>query len=364
MARGRRKGIVIAGGGLSACLAALAMARLRPDVPLLVVEEGKSFGGVGYRLFPEAELGGEAGLLGPLALQRWPGFYVSFPGFSRNLKSAWAGFAAADLHKAMVETLDPKQYRLGAKVVAVREDALVLDGGEEIRADGAIDARGAPNLSALELIHEARIERVFRLRAPHGLDRPVLADATVEQAGGLRYMQLVPLGPDRLRVADICLSERAEPDPGAAARLDSYLAKRGWEKRKAEALAARVRPLPVGGDLAALWRQSGAHAAKLGLRGGFVDPFSGRAIGDALRTARLLVEQVDYSGAVLHDVFEAEAMQVWRERELQRTLAIALAEGRRATLERLYRLDPALIHRLQAGRLGLLDRMRVQRALR
>ena len=156
-------------------------------------------------------------------------------------------------------------------------------------------------------------------------------------------MQLVPLGPDRLLVADVRLSERADPDPDAAERLDAYLAKRGWTRRKAESTIARTRPLPVGGDLAALWRQSGALAAKLGLRGGFVDPFSGRTIGDALRTARLLVEQVDFAGAVLHDVFEAEAMQSWRERELQRALAAALAEGRRTMLERLYRLDPALI---------------------
>ena len=35
-----------------------------------------------------------------------------------------------------------------------------------------------------------------------------------------------------------------------------------------------------------------------------------------------------------------------------------------ASLERLYRLDPGLIARLRADRLGLLDRMRVQQALK
>ena len=56
MARGRRDGILIAGGGLAGCLAALAMARYRPDVPLLIVEERETFGGDGYRLFADAEL--------------------------------------------------------------------------------------------------------------------------------------------------------------------------------------------------------------------------------------------------------------------------------------------------------------------
>jgi 2-polyprenyl-6-methoxyphenol hydroxylase-like FAD-dependent oxidoreductase len=42
MARGRRDGIVIAGGGLAGSLAALAMARHRPDVPLLIIEEAET----------------------------------------------------------------------------------------------------------------------------------------------------------------------------------------------------------------------------------------------------------------------------------------------------------------------------------
>lgn len=369
MARGRRDGIVIAGGGVAACLAALAMARLRPDVPLLIVEEGETFGGEGYRHFADAELGLDgAELIGPLALERWPGFYVAFPGFSRKLKAEWAGFAAADLHRAMIETLTPKQYRLGTRVVAVREDALVLDGGETIKAEGAIDARGAANQSTLDLIHEARLERDYLLKDPHRVDRPVLIDATVDQAGGLRFMQCVPLSEDRLIVADICVSERAGPDDRAGARLDAYLAARGWTKGRILSSVARVRPLPIGGDFAAFWRLGGARVAKLGLRGGFVNPATGRTIADAVRTARLLSEQRDFGGAALHDAFEAEAKQLWKRRELNRAIVGALAEAapgeRRQVLARLYGLDPGAVARLQSDQLGMVDRMRIQRALR
>lgn len=360
---------MIAGGGLAACLAALAMARLRPEVPLLIVEESERFGGEGFHNFADAELGQDgAELIGPLALERWPGFYVAFPGFSRKLKAEWAGFAAADIHRAMVETLTPKQYKLGVKVVAVREDALVLDGGETIKAQGAIDARGAASLSTLDLLYEARLERAYRLAAPHRVDWPVLIDATVDQAGGLRFMQCVPLSQERLIVADVCVSERGQPDERAGERLDAYLAARGWKNRKTEASHARVRPLPVGGDFAAFWRLGGARVAKLGLRGGFVNPLTGRTIADAVRTARLLAEQRDFTGTMLHDLFEAEAKQLWKKREFQRTIAGALAkaapEDRRALLERLYRLEPGLIARLQSDQLGLIERMRVQRALR
>lgn len=360
---------MIAGGGLAGSLAALAMARYRPEVPLLIVEEGETFGGEGVRTFSDAELGQDgAELVGPLAVERWPGFYVAFPGFARKLGIEWSGLGAVDVHRAVTEALTPKQYRLGVKAVAVREDALVLDGGEEIKAEGAIDARGAANLSTLDLLYEARLEREYRFKAPHRVDRPVLIDATVKQAAGLGFMQCVPLTEDRLIVADVAIAERALPDDGAGARLDAYVAARGWRVKKAGGEHVRVRPLPAGGDFAAFWRQSGARVAKLGLRGGFVHPATGRSLGDAVRNALLLTRQRDYSGAALHDLFEAEAKHSWKKREPLRAVTAALADARPgdrlALLARLYRLDPGIIARFHADRLGMIDRMRLQRTLR
>ena len=124
----------------------------------------------------------------------------------------------------------------------------------------------------------------------------------------------------------------------------------------------------MGGDFAAFWRQSWARAAKLGLRGGFVHPLTGRTIGDAADMALLLAQQRDFSGGALHDLFEAEARQIWKQREFLRNVTAALAaappEDRRALVERLHRLDPGTLQRLQADRLGLLDRWRVRKALR
>jgi lycopene beta-cyclase len=369
MARGRRDGILIAGGGLAGSLAALAMARYRPDVPLLIVEERDTFGGEAYRTFSEAEFGQDgAELVGPLAIDRWPGFYVAFPGFSRKLKGETAGFGAADIHRAMTQALKPESYRLGTKVVAVREDALVLDGGETIKAEGAIDARGATSMSTLDLIYEARLQRDYRFGAPHRVDRPVLIDATLDSGGALRFFECVPLSEVRLLVSEVIVSERAQPDDQAAGRLAAYVKARGWTRPRASGERTASRPLPMGGDFAAFWRLGGARAAKLGLRGGFVHPVTGRTIGDAATTALLLAGQRDFSGAALHDLFEAEAKQLWRKREFLRGVTASLAgappHDREAMVERLYRLDPGTIQRLQADRLGLVDRWRVQKALR
>ena len=374
MVRGRRDGILIAGGGLAGALAALAMARHRPEVPLLIIEEAETFGGTGIRTFSAAELGADgAGLIGTEAIARWPGIYLSFPGMNRNLRIDWSGFGAVDLHRALVETLDPKQYRLGTRVVAVREDALVLDGGEELRAESAIDARGPANLSMLELLYEARLEREYVFAAPHKVDRPVLIDANVaqgnsESGGALRFMQCVPLAADRLVVGDVMVSERIQPDAEAGARLDAYVAARGWKPQGSEGEHVQVRPLPYGGDFAAFWRLGGARVAKLGLRGGFVHPVTGRTLGDAVLNAMLLTRQRDFSAGALHDLFEAEARQAWKKRELLRGVTAAFArarpEDRRSQLAALYGLGAGTIAGLNADDLGWLDRMRVQRALK
>ena len=369
MARGRRQGVLIAGGGVAGCLAALALARHRPEVPLLIVEERERFGGdcFHYLFLDEVDRKAQP-LLAAVPGHRWRGFYLAFPGLARNLKGEIGGFEPDALHRTMVETLRPDQYRLGTRIVAVREDALVLDGGETIKAEGALDARGAANLSMLELLYETRVERQIRTVAPHRLDRPLLVDATIEQNLGFSFIQAFPLGEDRLRIAKLLVSERAQPDEAADARLDHYLVLRGWRTAEVEERCGLARPLPIGGDFGAFWRIGGARVAKLGLRGGFFHPATGRTLADAAHTACLLAEQKDFSGSALHDLFEEEAKQLWKKRELQRSINAAIAatppEARRMAAERLYQLDAGTILRFRSDRLGLLDRHRVQKALR
>ena len=365
MARGKRDGLLIAGGGLGGSLAAIAMAKRRPEVPLLLVEEGETFGGERtFLLFEDAIAESERWLVEPLVSGRWDGYYVAFPGHSRKLKAPCLSIRGADIDRLVRETLRPDQYRTGTKAVAVRENELVLLGGDKVKAEGAIDARGAANFSMLDLRWHKVLGREYSFAAPHRVDRPVLMDATVEQADGYRFVRCIPLSETRLLVEDCYHSDSAELDEASSGeRLDAYVEARGWKGGTVEGEQSRVLPLALGGDFSAFWRVGGARVAKLGLRGGFFQPASGYTIADAVRTAAIVTEQAHFEGEALHDLIEAEAAASWRRRELQRGFNAALFEAkpeeRLGLFEGFYRLDAALIARFEAGRPGVLDRMRM-----
>lgn len=369
MPRDKRKGIVIAGGGLAGSLAALALARLRPDVPLLIVEEQPQFGGTRFRSVFGRPLGEDGrALMLPILDHLWPGYFVAFPGDNRKIKAAFGGFQPEALHREMLATLKPDQYRLGTKVVAVREDALVLEGGETLKAEGAIDARGASNLSMLDLLFEARVDRIVRLKSPHGLDRPVLIDATDDQSAGFSFVRCFPLGEKKLLIAKALVSERSQPSDAADARLDHYIRLRGWKTAAVESQMPVVRPLPVEGDFDAFWRLGGARVAKLGLRGGFFHPATGASVADAVQNALLLAAQPDFSGDALHDLFEQEARRLWKKRQPVRDFNAALRSAppseRRALVQRLYASDPTMLAHFHADRLEFVERLRLRRLIK
>lgn len=362
MMRGRKYALVIAGGGLAGSLAALAMARLRSDVPILLVGEEEKFGGDRtIFLLDDALAPQDRDFVLPLAEARWNGFYTAFPGRSRKLKLACLALSPERIDAAVRETLRPDQYRQSARIVAVRDQSVLLQGGEKIAADGAVDARDSAHVSTLELGWRKAAARTFDFPAGHRVDLPVAADATAAQGKGCAYFSLLPFGPERLRIEEVQLSSSPDFDADAAGEhIFVYAARRGWKDGSAEAEESDVAPLALGGDFGAYWRLGGARVAKLGMRGGFFHPATGCQGADALRTALALAAQRDYDGGALHDLFEAEALALWRRREPYRAFNRQLLQGEGcSTLAAFYDLDQALIARFFAESLGLLDRRKI-----
>ena len=366
MARGRRDGLLIAGGGLSGCLAALAMAHKRPDVPILLVEEAESFGGNHLWSFFDSDVEPvDRWLVEPLIEHHWPGYYVAFPGQSRKFRTGYNSIRSERLGAHIREVLRPDQYRLGTRIAAVREREIVLTDGETIKADGAIDARGAANLSMLDLGWRKFVGREYRFERPHGLDRPVLMDATVEQIDGCRFVSCLPFDEHRMLVEETCNSESPEVDAEAiGARIDAYVAKRRWAPGVVVREESGALPMAMGGDFEAFLRIGGARVAKLGLRGGMFHPTNGYSLPDAVRAAAMLSAQQSFDGAALHDLFAGHSLKLWKQRAFYRTLNMTMFRAAPAerckVLERVYRMRGSGVERFHAGKSTALDRMRMQ----
>jgi lycopene beta-cyclase len=357
--------LVIAGGGLAGCLAALAIAERRPDVPLLLLEAEERFGGDHVWSFFEGDVAQEDNwLVEPLIGSRWPDHEVRFPRRSRTLGFGYNSIRSERLDQVVRARLRPDQYRLGARIASLGPEEVRLDNGDFIAAGGVVDARGATNLEGLDLAWQKFVGRTYRFEEPHGSTRPVIMDAFVDQEDGYRFVYTLPFSATELLIEDTYYSESPKLDvPLLRQRIEKYHLE-AWEPAELIAEETGVLPVALGGDIARLWSARDAPVARLGLRGGFFHPTTGYSLPDAVRNATLLAAQPDLSTPALHWLYRGRAVSLWKEREFYRMLnrmlfRAAAPADRYRVLEHFYRLPDEVIARFYAGQSTALDKLRI-----
>ena len=357
--------LIIAGGGLAGCLAALALQKLRPDVPMLLIESGATFGGNHIWSFFDPDVEPDhRWLVDPFLTARWEAYDVRFPGRQRTLPTNYNSASSNLLDGVMRERLRPDQYRLGSEIAVVAPDHVILATGEALAATGVIDACGRGDAAGLDLGWQKFVGRVYRFAEPHGLARPIVMDATVDQTEGYRFVYTLPLSDTRLLVEDTYYALSPALDVAVLrARIDTYLDAHGWLPAELESEETGVLPVAKGGSVDALWTVE-PGVPKLGLRAGLFHPMTGYSLPDAVRTAVLVARQADLGSAALHRTLYAEARRLWRQRRFYRILARMLFEAappqdRYKVLQHFYRIDADVIARFYAGSSTLVDKIRI-----
>ncbi|RVT90449.1 lycopene beta-cyclase CrtY [Sphingomonas crocodyli] len=359
-----KSSVIIVGGGLAGCLAALALRRARPDVDLLLIEADIRLGGDHVWSFFDSDLGPEEhALVAELVVASWRGHRVAFPKRRRTLACGYNSVRSARLDDLVRQILPRSSLRLGVPVTSVGANTVSLADGTSFHAPGVIDARGAADMAGLDLGWQKFVGRTYRFAHPHGVPLPMIMDATVDQRDGYRFVYCLPFSATEMLVEDTYYADDPELDEGGiGARISAYMAAQNWPEHAAIAEERGILPVAMGGDVGCLWK--GAEVALLGLRGGFFHPTTGYSLPDAARNAVLLTQQTDMTSASLRALFRKEAEQRWRDRAFYRLLnrmlfRAAEPEGRYRVLEHFYRLDEALIGRFYAGRSTLLDKARI-----
>jgi lycopene beta-cyclase len=366
MTRVRQCDLAIVGGGLAGGLIALALAKRRPEARVLLIEGGETLGGNHVWSFFESDVTPEDRLLiGPLVAHAWDGYHVVFPGLRRRLDVRYNSITSERFDQALRETLPAERVLTGRKAIGVGPRSVVLADGTRIEAGGVIDARGPGDLSTLECGWQKFLGRELRLAKPHGLQRPVVMDASVDQADGYRFVYLLPFGTDRLFVEDTYYSDTPTIDPALlAGRVSAYAASRGWPVADSAREETGALPVVMSGDFEAYWRSGGAHVAKAGMRAGLFQPVTGYSLPDAMRTARFIANLSDLSALGLHEALFAFAKRAWDERGFYRLLnrmlfKAAEPDERWRVLKRFYTLDESLVERFYASRSTNMDKARI-----
>lgn len=356
--------LVICGGGLAGGLAAIALAKRRPDIDLLLVEQGETLGGNHIWSFFDSDVGEECRwLIDEVARHRWPDHEISFPRRARVIPLGYNSIRSSDLDATVTTRLRPEQLKLGQRVSDVGVQSVTL-GTERIQADCVIDARGLVPMSGLELGWQKFVGRVVRFAQRHEVTRPMIMDATVPQIDGYRFIYLLPLSQSDLLIEDTYYSASPVLDWEAiGARLEEYATR--LDRGAAEIVSEErgVLPVVISGNVDELWPRS-EPVPRLGLRGGFFHPTTGYSLPDAVRNAVLLCEQRDFSPEAINALLRGRSERLWHERKFYQLLnrmlfRAAEPAGRYRVLEHFYRLPPATIARFYAGNLSAVDKLRI-----
>lgn len=357
--------LILVGGGLANGLIALRLAQLRPELRVAIVEAGATLGGNHTWSSFEADLTpAQRAWTAPLVVHRWASYSVKFPRRSRTLSTGYVSSTSERLAEAVTAAVPADRIFLSAPAVQVDVDGVTLADQRRLTARAVIDGRGQAPSPHMNLRWQKFTGLELRLTAPHGLAGPVIMDATVPQLDGYRFLYALPFTPDTLLVEDTYFSDGEDLSPVTVRqRALDYAASQGWQVAEILREEVGVLPMALSGDIEALWADTPADIALVGLRAGLFHPATGYSFPDAVRTADVIAGLPKIDGASVFAAVRAHSIRTWRTRGFYRYLNRLLFEGaepaeRYKVLERFYGLSAGLVGRFYAGRSTLADQLR------
>lgn len=353
--------IAIVGGGLAGGLAALALAAKRPDLDVRLVEPGPIGGNHVWSFFDSDIAKRDRWLVAPLVRHHWDRYDVAFPAHERTLRMGYKSITGEALAEAVAAAL-PEGRVIVDKAKHVAPDHLLFARGGRLSAKHVIDARGAGKLSDLDCGWQKFVGQALTVEGGHGIDRPLVMDATVDQLDGYRFVYLLPFDAETIFVEDTYYSDGPDLDVALIRdRIADYAARRQWNVTATTREETGVLPVVIAGDFDRLWPESD-RVGRIGVRAGVFHALTGYSLPDAVRTAAALPDLV--GNPELPTLLRDRAAASWRRQRFFRMLGAMLFRAadpaeRFRIFQRFYRLSPGLIARFYAGRPGPADKLRL-----
>jgi lycopene beta-cyclase len=355
--------LLLAGGGLANGLIAYRLAQLRPEISLRLLEAGGTLGGRHTWSFFDTDIGPAASWTGVFVARTWSGYEVRFPKQRRRIANVYHSITAERFHEVLTAALGDRIV-LNAKIEALGSDWVRLADGRLLTGDLVVDGRGPAASPDLTLGYQKFLGRTVRLAADHGLDWPIIMDATVDQADAYRFVYVLPWDARTLLIEDTRYTDGDQFDRADFRRgVSDYTQRQGWTIDAVLKEEEGVLPVALDGDIGAHWRRAEGGILS-GLRAALFHPTTGYSFPDAVALAGAICGLASVDAVSVERLIRVRSIALWRSRAFFRLLNRMLFRAARPAeryrvLERFYGLPEPLIARFYAAQLTRWDKLRI-----
>lgn len=361
--------IIIVGAGLSGLLTAWRCLDVKPDLRIEIIEASDKIAGDhtwSFNLTDVAEDLRE--WIAPFIAYRWNSYDVKFPKRTRTLDITYCTGNSDTLRACVQPHIESGRLSvlLNTHVETLEPDHVILKNGEKKEAGCVLDARGFEPNEDVFLGYQKFVGHVIKTQKPHGVQRPIIMDATVEQLGGYRFVYCLPYSDTELLVEDTYYTDGSElHGQEVDARIAEYIRENiTVDAYKTMRREKGVLPITLGVD-----KQYFYDVPAIGIRGGFYHAVTGYSFPHALKLADLMAFNISIYGedwdsdANLYINAADRTIHIENERFLRllnrMLFRAAKPEERYSVLQRFYGLNQGLIERFYAGTLTWRDKARI-----
>ena len=367
--------LIIAGAGLSGLMAAWRSLDVNPDISVLIIEQSEKIAGDHTWSFNLTDIAPSLhDWIAPFIAYQWDSYDVKFPKLKRTLDIAYCTGNSERLRNCVQPHIESGRLSVmtNAAVKSLSAESVTLDGGEILKAACVLDARGFKPNENVFLGYQKFVGHVIKAQLPHGVKRPIIMDATVEQLGGYRFVYCLPYSETEILVEDTYYTDGAElKSQEVDARIKDYI-RDNLGVRDYEVVRREKGVLPItlaveegyGTDTS---NEKTAPVA-LGMTGGYYHAVTGYSLPEAVKSAQVVAEMVqqnspDFAAALRHEMAHHRVDHFHEEnflRLLNRMLfRAAKPEARYKVLQRFYGLSSGLVERFYRNRITKADKLRI-----
>ena len=367
--------MIIVGAGLSGLMTAWRCLDVNPDLRIQIIEASEKIAGDHTWSFNLSDVAEELrDWIDPFIAYQWDSYDVKFPKRERTLDITYCTGNSETLRACIQPHIDSGRLRvrLNAFVDNLGPHDVILKDGEKISGKCVLDARGFRSNKNVILGYQKFVGHVIKTKNPHGVTRPIIMDATVEQLGGYRFVYCLPYSDTELLVEDTYYTDGPElRSQEVDARIKEYI-RESLSVDTYEVIRREKGVLPItlavdeayGTDVS----MEKTEAVRLGMTGGYYHAVTGYSLPEAVKSANVVCDMIvknkpDFGAAVLHEMAYHRIDHYHEEsflRLLNRMLfRAAKPQKRYAVLERFYGLNEGLIARFYRNRLTKKDKLRI-----